>query len=98
MNETFIKEIMVFCGITWDSEDTKGQIVSIMDDGIEEFKDWFGEDINVEKPGNIRKLFKNYCKYGYYDQLEDFKRNYQSDILRERLRYEVKFHEEKKDN
>lgn len=98
ISSTFFDEIKNDCGVTWDNEKTNNRINGIINNAIDEFKEWFGNDIDVEKYGNIRKMFMAYVRYHYYDQGEDFKRNYASDILNERMKYEVNEYEKSKAN
>lgn len=97
ISSKLLKEVKIKCGITWENQNTNDQITSIIQDGLIEFNDRFG-DVDVENPGAIHKLFLAYCKYSYYDQEEDFYVNYAGEILSERMKYEVNFYENKKKN
>ncbi|WP_050638472.1 hypothetical protein [Candidatus Stoquefichus sp. SB1] len=96
ISSTFFEEIKNDCGVTWDNAKTNTRINGIVSNAIDEFQEWFGKDVDVEHYGNIRKMFMAYVRYHYYDQGEDFKKNYASDILNERMKYEVTEYEKSK--
>jgi len=92
VSDDFFNIIKKECGITWDDEDTKARLEEATSNGVAEFKDMFGKDINIEEYGLIRRIFIAYCKYYYYDQLEDFEKNYASEIINARMNYEVMYY------
>ena len=62
-----------------------------VEDGIVELADKIGisDGFDFSQPGQERKLLLAYCLYGWNNALDDFERNYASDILQARERWEV---------
>ena len=77
--------------ITWDDDDTDARLSEIIEDGIVELADKIGisDGFDFSQPGQERKLLLAYCLYGWNNALDDFERNYASDILQARERWEV---------
>lgn len=77
--------------ITWEDEDTDARLSEIIEDGIVELADKIGisDGFDFSQPGQERKLLLAYCLYGWSNALDDFERNYASDILQARERWEV---------
>lgn len=77
--------------ITWDDDDTDARLSEIIEDGIVELADKIGisDGFDFSQPGQERKLLLAYCLYGWNNALDDFERNYTSDILQARERWEV---------
>lgn len=77
--------------ITWEDDDTDARLSEIIEDGIVELADKIGisDGFDFSQPGQERKLLLAYCLYGWNNALDDFERNYASDILQARERWEV---------
>lgn len=82
------------CKITWSGEGTEETVKDMVVDASEAMIHRLGiKDKGPEiflQPGASRKLFKKHCLYDWNNMLEDFEKNYLSEILAERHRYEVK--------
>lgn len=92
MKEEMLQRIKLECGISWDDDSTNSRLENIYDSGIEYMKKHFG-DVDIEIPGTAQDVFLAHCKYKYFDQYEDFERNYLSELIQLRFEYEVSEHE-----
>lgn len=81
------------CKITWDDDETDTRILEIADSAAAALQHKLGMGTEREeeflKPGLTRILYENYCLYCWNDMLNEFEKNYRSEILTERHRYEV---------
>lgn len=81
------------CKITWNDNETDTRILEIAENAAAALRHKLGMKEEQEQrfcdPGLTRILFENYCLYYWNDMLNEFEKNYRSEILTERHRYEV---------
>ncbi|MGN1156184.1 MAG: hypothetical protein ACI4TK_08410 [Agathobacter sp.] len=82
------------CRITWMDEETDARVTSITENAVPHLHHKLGmpgepTPGDFEKPGTLRMLFENYCLYCWNNVPDEFEKNYRSDILTVRHRYEV---------
>ena len=86
------------CKITWSQEETEIQIEGIVQDAIPSIMHKLGikeaDELDLVKPGMVRRLFLKFCLYAWNNMLEEFEHNYMAEILTERHKYEVKYGKE----
>lgn len=87
------------CKITWSGEETDRRVREIAEDAAVQVHHLLGMgDAPMEvflEPGGERMLYGRYCLYEWNNMLEEFNRNYRSEILAQRHKYEVKHEKEK---
>lgn len=89
------------CKITWESETTENEIREISEEACLAIKRKVGLPANTEdhvflKPGIFRTLWKEYCLYGWNDAIEEFDKDYLSEIIQARRECEVLAYAKKK--
>ena len=88
--ETIVKRK---CNITWNDTETNNRITEIVEDAIEtlRYKLGINKEMKVEfsKAGEERNLFKNYCFYEWNNKVSEFDKNYKTEILQLKQKYEV---------
>lgn len=93
-NKALIKSAKRHCKITWSDDDTEQDIVDIVEDAIPFLQHKLGIPADkvpdvFESAGDERRLFKEYCLYCWNNMKSEFEKNYKSDILTIRHKYEV---------
>ena len=88
-----LKEIKEDLKITWDEEDERIKRI------IERGKNYLENDIAGVKLDFVnnetnKSLLSDYCRYSYYNNLEYFEENFQSQLLRLQLKSAVESFEE----
>lgn len=88
------------CRITWSDTDTDRRVSAITRNAVAHLHHKLGipGDFSpgvFEEYGTARMLFENYCLYAWNNRADEFERNYLSDILTVRHKYEVKYAKEK---
>jgi len=82
------------CKITWSDQSTEQRVKEIAADAAVQVAHLLGMgDAPIEtflEPGGERVLYGKYCLYDWNNMLEEFNRNYRSEILAVRHKYEVK--------
>lgn len=89
------------CKITWISAITENEIREIAEEACLAVKRKVGLPLETEddvflKPGIFRTLWKEYCLYGWNDQVEAFDNDYLGEILQARRECEVVAYAKKK--
>ena len=86
------------CKITWNQVETEELIEGIVQDAIPTIMHKLGikeaDELDLVKPGMVRRLFLKFCLYAWNNMLEEFEHNYVAEILTERHKYEVKYGKE----
>lgn len=86
------------CRITWANDDTEKEITDITEDAIEIMMHKLGmhedDQMDFTKPGFARMLLLKYSWYAWNKIACEFDKNYRSDIITARYKYEVKYGEE----
>ena len=100
MYETLEEICRDACRITWNDVDTDRRVSAITRNAASHLSDKLGIPGELspgvfEKNGTTRMLFENYCIYAWNNRADEFEKNYLSDILAVRHRYEVAYAKEK---
>ncbi len=89
-----LKEIKEDLKITWDEEDKKLERIIVRGKSYLE-NDIAGIKLDFESDETNKSLLSDYCRYSYYNNLEYFEENFQSQLLRLQLKSAVKSFEER---
>lgn len=83
------------CKITWFDKETEQRISEIAENADIVMRHKLGISDALQdaflKPGLSRILYENYCLYDWNNMTHEFEKNYRSEILTERHRYEVEY-------
>lgn len=95
VSDNLLQEVKNYLDITWDDTDADEKLTGQIRRGIAYISSKTGVDASVFEPDaedpddRAKELLLNYVLYDRSGALNDFKRNYQSDIVGLRIRWEV---------
>lgn len=87
--EALLKELKIKVNVTWEDEDTELRLNSIIENAKATLDYKLGAEIDYSIPGIEKSLFLNYCMYAYNNCLNEFDKNYLSEIYQIRIKYEI---------
>jgi hypothetical protein len=95
VSDNLFQEVKNYLDITWDDTDADEKLTGQIQRGIAYISSKTGVDASAFEPDaedpddRAKELLLNYVLYDRSGALNDFKRNYQSDIVGLRIRWEV---------
>lgn len=84
------KELKNKLMITWNDQDVETRILSIIEDAKIALDFKLGIDYDYSISGMEHSLFLNYCMYSYNNCLNEFDKNYLSELLLIRNKHAVR--------
>ena len=90
-----LKELKNYLDITWDNEDTDSKLNGILQRATSVINGYAGCEISFSEQSDGKQLLFDCCRYIYNNAFEDFKVNFQQELIMLRASQAVKNIEEK---
>ena len=85
-----LKELKNYLDITWDNEDTDSKLTGILGRAESTLNAYAGYEISFSEQPDSKQLLFDCCRYIYNNALEDFKINFQQELIMLRANQAVK--------
>lgn len=79
-----------YLDITWEDDAGDHKITGILERGIQELNNIAGIELDVASETVERQLLLDYCRYARSNALDEFRRNYKSELVMLRIRHQVR--------
>ncbi|MGL5765656.1 MAG: hypothetical protein ACRCX8_08450 [Sarcina sp.] len=96
ISRELVEELKMKLDITWDDIDIENKLTRIVESAKEALDFKLGINYDYSIPGMEKTLFLNYCMYEYNNCINDFDKNYLSELMLIRNKHQVmRFRNEK---
>lgn len=92
--EGILEEVKNYQDITFEDEDSDKKLRVIMRNGMKKLESIAGRNLDFMQEGVHKELLLEYCRYARGNMLEEFERNFKSQILTLLIEGEIRDHAE----
>jgi len=79
-SSTLLQDVKNYLDITWDDQATDCKLEKIIERGIDYLNMVAGKELDFTKQGLHTALLMDYCRYVRSNALEEFQRNFNSEL------------------
>jgi hypothetical protein len=86
---TLLTDVKNYLDITWTDTNTDNKILGIIERGMSYLNDTAGAELDYSVNKKPKELLQDYCRYVRSNALEQFQKNFMSELLTLQIKQEV---------